>query len=508
MVGGGFGLGVRIYRFLEWHLPPSLFAPISGLRLRMFKAPKRKIPSRKDVTVERIDESSWRISGPVFDQDCGYQIRVSGKGWYRNIDIDDLEEDRFSSTISVISGYKLRFYLSTKEYNPAMDRCVYLGKIGPNTGLRLRYADQAGMECHIGVSDPSESSIPTEVPAVLFIHHVWRGGSTNYLNAKVSEIIEKGGVAMVASEDDGTFSLRCSYRDSTEIWLFDSMDAMFDGVSRFAVSEAVVNEATSFSDPQALLDRLVFLKRDMGVKLIHLLHDYHCICPSFLLLDNSDRFCRPCSDTGKCRECFDRNPNKVISFSSEDEWRRMWGYFLRECEEVRAFSDSSLSIMGSVYGKMGNETLVPHTVKDMRKVDRQKCSDGLTVAVLGDMMKQKGSEIIREMCRSSASEGITLIHYGMTYCEPIAGLVEKGPYRRDELPDLMENDGVDIVLIPSVWPETFSYTAEEAMQMGMPLAVFDIGAPAERVKGYDAGMIIPEMSAESAIGTLLSMKGL
>jgi 1,4-dihydroxy-2-naphthoate octaprenyltransferase len=45
-------------------------------------------------------------------------------------------------------------------------------------------------------------------------------------------------------------------------------------------------------------------------------------------------------------------------------------------------------------------------------------------------------------------------------------------------------------LVPSICPETYSYTTDEIMQMGYPLIVFDLGAPAERVKNYELGKII------------------
>ena len=45
----------------------------------------------------------------------------------------------------------------------------------------------------------------------------------------------------------------------------------------------------------------------------------------------------------------------------------------------------------------------------------------------------------------------------------------------------MEED-IDLFFIPSIWPETFSYTTSEIMSMHMPVAVFPIGAPVERVK--------------------------
>jgi len=58
-------------------------------------------------------------------------------------------------------------------------------------------------------------------------------------------------------------------------------------------------------------------------------------------------------------------------------------------------------------------------------------------------------------------------------------------------------------LIPSICPETFCYTAEEIMLMEMPLAVFDLGAPAERVRNYNKGLVIEKIDAQYALEELL-----
>lgn len=54
----------------------------------------------------------------------------------------------------------------------------------------------------------------------------------------------------------------------------------------------------------------------------------------------------------------------------------------------------------------------------------------------------------------------------------------------------MENNNIDIVFIPSIWPETFSYTTSEAMMMGLPVACFDMCAPAERVKNLRKNLLL------------------
>lgn len=65
----------------------------------------------------------------------------------------------------------------------------------------------------------------------------------------------------------------------------------------------------------------------------------------------------------------------------------------------------------------------------------------------------------------------------------------------------MEED-IDLFFIPSIWPETFSYTTSEIMSMHMPVAVFPIGAPVERVKYYEKGLVLKETDAKSALKEL------
>jgi len=73
---------------------------------------------------------------------------------------------------------------------------------------------------------------------------------------------------------------------------------------------------------------------------------------------------------------------------------------------------------------------------------------------------------------------------------------------RENLPAIIQEQQVDIFLIPSIWPETFSYTTQEIMMMELPLMVFNHGAPAERVKKYEKGYIVEEISAEAVLKTV------
>ena len=64
--------------------------------------------------------------------------------------------------------------------------------------------------------------------------------------------------------------------------------------------------------------------------------------------------------------------------------------------------------------------------------------------------------------------------------------------------ELVHKYGITKWLIPSVWPETFSYTTHEALATGMPVYCFDIGAQAEAVKLAPNGVAMKARPDETA----------
>ena len=78
-----------------------------------------------------------------------------------------------------------------------------------------------------------------------------------------------------------------------------------------------------------------------------------------------------------------------------------------------------------------------------------------------------------------------------------------GSYNVDKLPDILEKEEIDTILIPTTFPETFSYTTSEAMSMEIPVACFNVGAPCERVKTYQKGLIISKINAQSVLDEII-----
>jgi glycosyltransferase involved in cell wall biosynthesis len=58
------------------------------------------------------------------------------------------------------------------------------------------------------------------------------------------------------------------------------------------------------------------------------------------------------------------------------------------------------------------------------------------------------------------------------------------------LANILEQYNVSVVLISSIWPETFCYTASEALLLGYPVIACNVGAQADRVRRFDAGWVV------------------
>jgi glycosyltransferase involved in cell wall biosynthesis len=148
----------------------------------------------------------------------------------------------------------------------------------------------------------------------------------------------------------------------------------------------------------------------------------------------------------------------------------------------------------------------PHQVKISRK-PRINFNAELRIGVVGAINYAKGAHIVEEMARLLRDRGLATKIYviGTFTGNTSEEIIVTGPYRREELPDIIEELGVNVFLVPSIVPETFSYVTEELIQMEVPLAVFDLGAPAERVSRYPYGRVIRQINAETALDTLIEL---
>lgn len=335
---------------------------------------------------------------------------------------------------------------------------------------------------------------------ILYIDHGWGGGATKYVDERIAENSNEAKLSLRLIEKDGVFHLYVYFSGSESDWQFidlRELDALLDDMS---VHKIIVSETVAFSELREILDYLVELKNKKDATMDFLVHDYYCVCPSFYLLNCNDQYCNPNRNTSFCKNCIATNKNSSIT-TDISYWRESWQNFLNNCTKVIAFSKYSKDLLTKIYPINVPIDVIPHKVTNLRPVDVSARHQGINVCVLGNFMKHKGFKIVSEMadiCQSK-SYPINLYHLGMNYCGEVKNLKDLGPYSSEDLPNLIEKYSIDLIFIPSIWPETFSYTTEEGMMMNLPVAAFDLGAPAERLSKYCKGIVIKDMCAEGAI---------
>lgn len=300
--------------------------------------------------------------------------------------------------------------------------------------------------------------------------------------------------------------------------MFESLEETFDFITAtIRLDEIAVNNLVGYPNSLAVLEQVIRIKKEL-IPNLHVSfrgHDFQSVCPSYHLLNPEMRFCNLSHPTG-CEHCLSsvhlgRNAEEDMLLMSGattlESWRCVWGRFFDDTlDEFIAFSEEIARIFFRVYPQLEAKThIVPHRVSPLRKV-RVPAHSGINIGILGNIsLIPKGRLIVDQMCRSLPSyPDVRIVVLGNYVArEKCKQLRVRGHYKRTELPSLVEKDRIDIIFIPSVCPETFSYTTAEAMYMGVPVACFALGAPYERVRTYDKGIIIHDMEPEKILDEIV-----
>lgn len=342
-----------------------------------------------------------------------------------------------------------------------------------------------------------------EKTSLLYFDHNLGGGATGYLEKKKKEDFQKGMCTTTVRYDHINGGYRFIFENGETVLTYqvkEFEDLLVIG-RYFHWDEIWINELVTYPEIWDTQELIVEIKRQQNAKLIMLMHDYFAVCPSVNLMTEDFHYCGlPGGEA--CQECY----NKREFFGtypcfSQAEWIGHWKNFFAECSEIRSFSQDTLQRVEACFGKELPLTLVPHQVNHMIPIHKEHThSDTITIGLLGILINHKGSDLVEEMLREIEAKQwnvrIVLIGKVMgTSMEGYKNFYATGEYHVSDLPRLVYENDIDIFLMASVWPETFSYTTTEVMQMGLPVASFDLGAPAERIRTYDKGLILSQRDA-------------
>ncbi len=149
------------------------------------------------------------------------------------------------------------------------------------------------------------------------------------------------------------------------------------------------------------------------------------------------------------------------------------------------------------------------------------------VAVLGGISMPEGGLVLQALATDARARDLPVRFAIAGFCDPAlegglerAGVTQSGRYAADdptldrearaalqiartdrhweddEILDTVTQVAADLILLPAIWPETYSYALTLALRTGLPVAAFDLGAPADRLRADPDGHLLPYALAD------------
>ena len=250
---------------------------------------------------------------------------------------------------------------------------------------------------------------------------------------------------------------------------------------------------------------IIDIAKAKGIKTIITLHDFYCLCPTINMLECGEKCCID-NKNKNCSICLKKLKN--IDNNMISIWQDRWHQFLKKCDTIITPSNDAKKHILKYYDDLKIE-VVEHGVEFRKSSYKPIIKDKINVAIIGVLCNHKGANILESLIKLKNDK---IIFHSFGYSE-LPSLVKNkknyvyhGLYKRENLPRLLCDNNIDLICFFQKWPETYSYTINEAIASGIPVLSFDIGAGAERIKKYKFGWTIDiKSSYEDIINKIISI---
>lgn len=348
----------------------------------------------------------------------------------------------------------------------------------------------------------------------LFVAHSLGGGADHALHTEIAAYTAQGQYALV---------LRVGGPDRWQLELHGPGGVMSASTPRLAHIRRLLSPVPSLRlvyscavgdpDPVSLPDAMMALIRPHRPDRMEArLHDYFVISPSYCLLNADGAYRGPVRrDNPDPAHGLRRPDGSVVSLA---RWQEAWHGFLSRCDEITVFSESSRAHLLAAYRDLSHSIVYrPHaTIARIAQVQPPASGAG-TLAVLGNLNRQKGAGVLCALAERIAAEGgprlVLIGNIDPAFSLPPSVRLHGG-YQPDDIPHLAHRYGVGGWLVPSIWPETFSFVTHEMLATGLPVYGFDIGAQGEALRRAPNGIPIPfdpDADHAAAVLAMLAARG-
>jgi glycosyltransferase involved in cell wall biosynthesis len=258
-----------------------------------------------------------------------------------------------------------------------------------------------------------------------------------------------------------------------------------------------------FHCPQRLTASIIEEALGAGIPYITTLHDAWWLSDYHFLVDMKGRLREPL-------EALPLEPPFPATLAQSLERRRRLDYLLRCSEEILGVSEAFTNL----YRRCGYERAfaVPNGAPPLPPIERRPSPSGrVRIAHIGSQTHHKGYHLVEAALRQSDFENLELVvvehsrfggevrwaRWGST---PVRFV---GKTKQERMHELYAE--FDVLLAPSIWPESFGLVSREALNAGLWVVASDRGAMGDCVTPGTNGWVIDVSTPEGLISALVDI---
>lgn len=447
---------------------------------------------------------------PAFLEDCVY-VAADAVRAARALppELQVLGESGFRSFLKLTQALRYSHVLADHVYVGVVEQETERAEVGPPLASVLRRI----VDHRTKASAPPPLVGRATLPRQLHITHSWGGGLEHWVRNYCDADEGHQNFVLKSIGTWGSFGMDLGlYRhvDDTapvRIWRVDPsikgtadthagyVAALSEIVAHFGIERIIISSLIGHS-----LDALRFPLPKLMV-----CHDFYPFCPALNI--TFGEVCRECSEA-RLVACTKDNPNnRYFRNVPPATWLNLRPAFAKAVKELQIPLVAPSPSVRDHYARLlpaiaGNFQVIPHGVVplgcatfEFEPTSREK---PLRVVVLGSVAPGKGGAVLEAVCK----EVHDFCRLYLVGCgddgksfegDPAVTVIPK--YRWRDLPALLAGIRPHLGLLPSVVPETFSYTLQELSEMGVPVLATRIGSFADRIDDGITGFLVEPNAA-------------
>jgi hypothetical protein len=272
---------------------------------------------------------------------------------------------------------------------------------------------------------------------------------------------------------------------------------LLEALELLRISEIHIHHLIDF--PAEAGAQLTLAAERLGIDIRLSVHDYYALCPRVNLINAEGRFCGQ-PELEDCDRCLSKGA--LIERSGPiREWRANSQRLLDAAREV-VVPSTDVALRLATLGAATPIRVAPHEEDPPPKVPGSMlvpAHESVRVLAIGAINLVKGFDVLMGLAHAAERRKLPLEVSLLGYSSDDgllsgSGVRLLGRYFDNELLEKIIECDPHIIFVPSVWPETYCYVLSGALRSGRRIAVFDLGAQAERARRHDPHHLILPLS--------------